>query len=377
MATTITWPGSSSFFPGDTPFGLYDADTAFQEDADNIAKWCAHRLGYPTVDIELNDIQFYACFEEATSEYSSQVNRFNIKDNLLSVQGASTASNLTHRNVQSTGLNSMISLAKDYGSEAGSGGNLTWYTGSLQLSSSTQVYDLTDSSSVTLESGTPGTTSIEIKRIFYQSDPAINRYFDPYLAGLDAFGWQNYSTGINYLMMPVYDDLLRIQEIEFNDTVRKSAYSFELTNTRLRIFPTAQTGSLYFQYIKTDERETQTLGTQHVTSDFSNINYQFMDYCAINSPGKQWIRKYTLALAKELLGEIRSKYGSIPSPAGEVSLDGDTLRSEAAVEKENLIAQIREDLESSSKRNMFERQKEISEFQQETLNRVPLSIYIG
>lgn len=377
MATTITWPGSSSFFPGDTPFGLYDADTAFQEDADNLAKWCAYRLGYPTVDIELNDIQFYACFEEATSEYSSQVNRSNIKDNLLSVQGVSTASNLTHRNVHSSGLNSMIELAKDYGSEAGSGGNITWYTGSLQLTSSTQVYDLTDSSSVSFESGTPGTTSIELKRVFYQAAPATNRYFDPYLAGLDAFGWQNYSSGVNYLMMPIYDDLLRIQQIEFNDTVRKSAYSFEISNNRLRIFPAAQTGSLYFQYIKTDDRKDQTIGTQHVTSDFSNINYAFMDYCAINSPGRQWIRKYTLALAKELLGEIRSKYGSIPSPSGEVTLDGDTLRSEASVEKENLIGQLRDDLDGASKRNMFERQKEISEFQQETLNRVPLPLYIG
>ena len=81
MATKVTWPGSASFFPGDTPFGIYDTDTTFVADAENTAEWCAKRLGYPTVDIEMNAIQFFACFEESVAEYSSQVNRFNIKDN--------------------------------------------------------------------------------------------------------------------------------------------------------------------------------------------------------------------------------------------------------------------------------------------------------
>ena len=102
-----------------------------------------------------------------------------------------------------------------------------------------------------------------------------------------------------------------------------------------------------------------------------------MVYADINDPGKQWIRKYTLALAKELLGNIRSKYGSIPIPGSEVNLDGDTLRSEAASEKENLISQLREDLEAASRRNLLERQKEESEFMNETMNKIPYGIYIG
>ena len=120
MATRITWPGSSSFFPGDTPFGIYDRDKYFANDADKVADWCAQRLGYPTVDIEMQAAQFFACFEEAVSEYSSQVNRFNIKDNLLTVTGTSTGSNLTGRNVKSTGLDNLIRLSKTYGTEAGS-----------------------------------------------------------------------------------------------------------------------------------------------------------------------------------------------------------------------------------------------------------------
>ena len=385
MATKVTWPGSASFFPGDTPFGIYDTDTTFVADAENTAEWCAKRLGYPTVDIEMNAIQFFACFEESVSEYSSQVNRFNIKDNLLSMQGISTASSLTHRHVESTGLNSMIRLSKQYGTEAGSGGEVTWFTGSVAVNSGSQVYDLTDSTVTSYESGTPGTDSIEVKRVFFQQSPAITRFFDPYLGSgygtiqqLSEFGFQNYSPAVNYLMMPIYDDLLRIEAIEMNDMVRRSAYSFELINNKLRVFPQPQaTGSIIFQYIKTSDRSSLIIGSTQHTSDFSDINYDFMTYKHINSPGRQWIRKYTLALAKELLGEIRSKYGALPTPGGDVSLDGDTLRTEASAEKENLIAQLREDLEQASKRNLMERQKEIAEFQQESINKVPLNIYIG
>ncbi len=385
MATKVTWPGSASFFPGDTPFGIYDTDTTFVADAENTAEWCAKRLGYPTVDIEMNAIQFFACFEESVSEYSSQVNRFNIKDNLLSMQGISTASSLTHRHVESTGLNSMIRLSKQYGTEAGSGGEVTWFTGSVAVNSGSQVYDLTDSTVTSYESGTPGTDSIEVKRVFFQQSPAITRFFDPYLGSgygtiqqLSEFGFQNYSPAVNYLMMPIYDDLLRIEAIEMNDMVRRSAYSFELINNKLRIFPQPQaTGSIIFQYIKITDRNNKVFGSTIHTSDFSDINYDFMTYKHINSPGRQWIRKYTLALAKELLGEIRSKYGALPTPGGDVSLDGDTLRTEASAEKENLIAQLREDLEQASKRNLMERQKEIAEFQQESINKVPLNIYIG
>ena len=167
-----------------------------------------------------------------------------------------------------------------------------------------------------------------------------------------------------------------MQEIEFNDQVRKSAYSFELINNKLRIFPNpTHNYTFYFQYIKTSDRKGQS--TSGVVSDYSNIAYDNIEYKFINDPGESWIRKYTLALCKELLGAIRGKYSSVPIPGGDVSVDGDALRSEGAAEKENLIAQLREDLEAASRRNSMERNKEESEFQQEIINKVPLGIYVG
>ena len=181
----------------------------------------------------------------------------------------------------------------------------------------------------------------------------------------------------------MYDDMLRMQAIEFNDVVRKSAFSFELINNKLRIFPkptNTAAYNLYFHYILTEDRNQPYKNLASASaqiSDFSNVPYDNMDYKQINDPGKQWIRKYTIALTKELLGGIRSKYASIPIPGGEVSVDGDTLRTEAASEKEILISQLREDLEQASRRNMLERQKDESEFQLITINNVPLNIYIG
>ena len=199
---------------------------------------------------------------------------------------------------------------------------------------------------------------------------------------MDGFGWGNLSPAVQFMMMPVYADLLRIQAIEFNDQVRKSAYTFELRNNKIRIFPNpTSTYKLWFEYILKSDRDNplQTRYGEGVgtVSDFSNVPYTNMQYQYINDVGKQWIRKYGLALSKELLGMIRSKYGSIPVPNAETTLDGDTLRGEATTEKEILITELRENLEAASRKMMLEADSEESTRLQEKLQKVPLPIYIG
>jgi hypothetical protein len=382
MATQIPiWTGTSTFASGQTPFGFYDSETSFQNDADNTAAWCAKRLGFPIVDVELQSGSFYAVFEEAITEYSSQVNYFNIKENLLNLQGTPSGSNLTHREI-TPNFDRLITLASQYGTEAGAGGDVTYKSGSITVSSASgQTYNLDSLWANVSESG----NEIEIKRIFYEPAPAVTRFFDPYVgtgAGseqmLQGFGWGQYTPAVNFLMLPMYDDLLRIQAIEFNDHIRKSAYTFELVNNEIRVFPEpTNEAKLYFHYIVRNDRKEPLKSNSGSMTDFSNATYNNMRYVEINHAGKQWIRKYTLALAKELLGSIRSKYGSIPIPGGETNLDGDTLRNEATTEKENLLNQLREDLEATSRRNMLERQKDEAEFMSETLTRIPYPIYIG
>ena len=384
------WPGSSSFASGNTPYGFYDSDTEFSgssnHSVDKFADWAAKRLGYPIVAVEMQDVQFYACYEEAITEYSAQVNQANLVDNILFLQGQETGSgatktDLTHRKVTPT-FGRTVQLAEQYGSEAGVGGTIDFKSGSIEMKDGQQDYDLDALWSNVSESG----NTIEVRKVFYEAEPAITRYFDPYAGTgdgsynmLDSFGMGNYSPGISFMMMPVYADILKIQAIEFNDQIRKSAYSFQLRNNKLKIFPIPEEDyTLHFEYIVKKDRDNTLQGnSEGVITDISNAPYDNMEFKEINDVGKQWIKKYALALCKELLGTIRSKYASLPIPNAETTLDGDTLRNEATAEKEFLMTQLKELLEKTGRKALLEADKDEAQFVQEKLQKVPYPIYIG
>tara|TARA_B100000614_G_scaffold150766_1_gene133738 strand:- start:166 stop:1329 length:1164 start_codon:yes stop_codon:yes gene_type:complete len=387
MAVNIPiWPGSGSFSSGSsTPFGYFDDDSSFQSDAPKVAEWCAKRLGYPIVDVELQDINFFACLEEAANEYSSQVNQYRAKENMLSLKGNSLDLDLKDTEI-ATNLGGVVNIAKDYGTEGLSGGRVTVYTGSFEMVGNQQIYDLGDDNVVNLESGSVA-NGITLRRVFHTQPPAIIRYFDPFVGTglgsqqmLNTFGWGAYSPGVSFMMQPMFDDLLRLQAIEFNDFIRKSSFGFHVDGKRIKLFPVPTTGDagskVYFHY--TLESETKSpIAKSNVVSDLSNAPFGRLTYTNINSSGRQWIARYSLALAKEMLGAIRSKFSNIPIPGSEITLDGGDLRSEAAAERETLITELKEMLEATSRRALMEAKKEESEFLEETLNRVPRPIFIG
>ena len=387
MAQELIYPGSSSFFPGQTPFGIYDDDYVFQEDAPKMALWCARRLGFPIQNVELQDENFYACFEESVSEYGAQVNQFNIRNNLETLKGKKSGTNYSGKLVQGTNLPNLVAISSAYGTLTSVGGNTDNKKGHVELIAGQQEYDLTELWAAANESG----KKIEITRVFHEPVPAINRFFDPYSVSgqgtmnlIDEFGFGSYSPAAQFILMPVFEDLLRIQAIEFNDQFRKSAFTFNIVNNKIKVFPMPTTnhinlyGKLYFEYFVTEEFiENSTKVTTDVVSDYSNIGYDFIQYCDINDVGKQWVRKYCLALVKELLGAIREKYSTIPIPGSEISLDGAALRSEAQTEKEALMTQLRETLEELSRKVQFENRNNEANQHQEMLRKVPLAIYIG
>ena len=385
MIQPLIYPGSSSFFPGQTPFGIYDTDYTFGDDAPKVALWCARRLGYPIQNVELIDENFYACFEEAASEYSAQVNQFNIRNNLTSLLGKATGTNYSQKMVQGTNLPYLVGIADSYGTQAGVGGNTDIKKGSIPLQVGKQEYDLDTLFADVSESG----KKIDIVRVFHEAVPAISRFFDPYSVSgqgtlnlIDEFGFGSFSPASQFILMPMYEDLLRMQAIEFNDQIRKSAFTFNIVNNKIRIFPipssTSLMTTLYFDYIVRDEYfANSTIVKADVVSDYSDVQYDFISYRKINDVGKQWIRKYTLALVKELLGAVREKYSTIPIPGSEVSLDGAALRAEAQTEKDNLMTQLRETLEELSRKNQFEYRNTEATQTQEMLQKVPLAIYIG
>jgi hypothetical protein len=407
MSLNLKWPGSGSAivaFSGSTtsslgltPFGIYDLDHDFYTDAPKTATWVAKRLGYPIVDVELIDEQIYSCFEESVSEYSAQVNQFNLRNNLDILRGQKKESfggraNYSQTLVDGSYLPTTVRMSQQYGTLAGVGGNTSIKKAYINLVAGKQKYDLmanavdveTSSSFSTLY--TSGST-VDVTKVFYEATPAIARFFDPYSVGaqgtlnlMSELGFGNFSPAAQFLMMPLYEDVLRMQQIEFNDHIRKSTFTFNIVDNKLEIFPipTNVLKTLYFEYISRDEFEhdSQTIQADSL-SDYSDIPYDFIQYGSINDVGKQWIRKYTLALSKELLGAIREKYSSVPIPDGEVTLDGAALRSEAQVEKDELVKQLRENLEEMSRKNVMENKTHESNHHQEMLRKVPLKLYVG
>ena len=403
----IVWEDKPRPVPGLTPFGFYDNDAEFQLEAPKAAKFMARRLGYPVVDVEMNDEMFYACYEEAVTEYSSQVHQFTIRENMYNIMGVQIQGamkmNLTNMIVPPN-LNHVMRIAGSYGQEAEVGGNVDWHKGWIDIKAGVQDYDLNYLWAQVSESG----AVIEIKRVYHHEPIAFSYGLSsglgysgiPGTGGganssnvLSEFGWQGavpaIASGLSYTVMPMYEDLLRMQAIEFNNQMRRSGYGFEIRNNKFRIFPIPLYDSIiYFEYIIANDRYAGTpdSGSSYhlsssqadVVTNPANAPYDNMLYSDINAPGRRWILKYSLASAKQTLGSaVRSKYQSIPIPGSEVIMNGDALAQEGINEKEALIQQLIDMLEKTTPRYQMESQREQAENLQGTMKSVPMPIIVG
>jgi hypothetical protein len=388
MANSQLWTGTATFIPGtSTPFGFYDNDYQFQIDAVKVAKFCAHRLGYPSMDIEMGDIEFFTCFEEAVTTYGNEVYLYQIRNNFISLEANPNDIPLNN-SVITPSLGNIIRIAAGYGSEAGVGGYTTYYSGSIDMKAGQQDYDLAAWASA---SGViSGNDSIEIKAVYYENAPAIVRYFDPYAGTgygsqqlLDAFGFGNKSPAINFMLMPLNYDLATIQAIELNDQIRRSAFSFNIVNNKLKIFPIPTVDKrLFFEYVKVSERNSvvATSGPgsgDNLVTDISNVPYNNPSYMSINAPGRYWIFEYTLALAAETLAFIRGKYTQVPIPGAEVTLNQADLLGKSKDLQLALIEKLRTDLDEASRKMQLERKAAENAAMQQTLQQVPMNIFIG
>jgi len=380
MANVQTWNGTATFTAGDTPFGFYDSDTDFQTDAVKVAKFCGTRLGYPLMDVELQEESFFTCFEEAVTTYGNEVFNFKIRENYLNLEGSLTGSSMNNQLTDPT-LNRIIQISKHYGTEAGVGGNVTKYSGSIAITSSQQTYDLDQWAT---DNGITG--SIEVRKVFYEAPPAIQRYFDPYAGTgtgiqslMDTFGFGSFSPGINFMLMPVSYDVALMQAIELNDQIRKSHYSFELVNNKLKLFPRpTSSGSIWFEYYKNDDKSAINYNrSTKLITNVGEVPYSNPVYSQINSVGRQWIFKYTLALAKEMLAYIRGKYQVVPVPGSEATLNQADLLTDARAEKTELLTGLREMLDQTSRGKQLEAQAKEAEDVQNTLKSIPMTIYVG
>ena len=255
------------------------------------------------------------------------------------------------------------------------------------MSSSVQDYSFQTFMTQSNITGSVADFGIEIKRVFYQGAPAITRYYDPYVGSgfgtmnlFDSFGFGGDSPAINFLMMPLNYDLGVIQQIEMSEMVRRSNYSFEIHDNKIRIFPIPVTssGNLFFEYINRDERvESSSMIIPGVVNNVSNVPYGNPNYDEINPIGRQWIFEMTLAIAKEMLGYVRGKYSTIPIPNADMTLNQADLIAAATAEKTALLERLRAYFDETSRLGSLDRRAKEAEAVMIETSMVPYTIYIG
>ena len=394
------WDGSTNFIAGEsTPFGFFDDDLAFQEDAPRVARYCAEKLGWPVLDIELNERQFYTAFEEAVAAYSKEVLEFIAAENMSNQQiGGSAGGSSVNQTLYKPSLQSVISFSKQYGMEAGVGGDADMLSALIDLVPGEQDYDLESLIG----------TGIEIRKVFYEAPPAILRYFDPYAGTgtgiqslMDAFDFGSFSPGVNFLLMPASYDMLKVQAIEFNDQIRKSAYTFEINNNKLRIFPVPKSaGKLKIQYYSLQDKTNAYVNdavsfaatannsgtvngsgggtsTTGITTNISNADAPFLEYSGINDIGRQWIYKYAVATCKEMLAYVRGKYQTVPVPGSEVTMNAADLLADARDEKVFLVEDMKATMQTASLTNQLELAATQTKYINDAMQGVPMHVYVG
>ena len=399
MAEIAIWDGTTNFVAGEsTPFGFYDDDIAFQEDAPKVARYIAEKLGFPVLDVELSERNFYTAFEEAVTAYGKEVIEAIAAETIASQVGGSASGTAVNQTLFKPSLKSVIETSRQYGMEAGVGGDVDLKSAMIDLKINQQEYDL----EALIDDG-----DIEVRKIFYEAPPSILRYFDPYAGTgtgiqslMDAFDFGSFSPGVNFLLMPASYDLLKVQAIEFNDQIRRSTYSFEINNNKLRIFPVPKNdGKLKVQYYRTADKTYNvndgvdfeataesggsvsgtggSTSSTGISTNISNVNAQNLVYSEINAIGRQWIFKYAAATAKEMLAYVRGKYQTVPVPGSEVTMNASDLLQDARDEKVFLVEDLKATMQTASMTNQLELAATQTKFINDAMQGVPMHIYIG
>lgn len=393
MANPTIYNGNPGPISGSTPFGFYDNDPEYQSDGPKVANYCARKLGYPVLDVELQDLNIYACFEEAVSIYAEELYQLKIKDNYITLEGQPTSS-LLNNTVVSPNLTNLINISETYGQPAGVGGFVSWKSGSLLLTASVQNYDLYEWAVQT--QGMDPSDRVMVQRIMYQAPPALYQYgygsYYPQLGGAGAWpsnwggygfaGWGGVGNSVTYY--PVFWSIQMIQEIEMQNTVNLPAWTFELIGTNLRIMPVpVQTGrNLSIQYCFQSDLMSLTENSpygdnQGLVANPSMAPYGLITYSDLNQPAKQWIKEFTAALTSELLGLIRGKYTVVNIPGAETTLNFADLIARGQKMQQELREKLRLDLEDMSRQKQLERKQSENDSLKDTLNNIPIPVFIG
>ena len=376
------------FVPGSTAFGVFDNDLMFQQDADKVADFVRKKLGEPVMQVHLCSTQIYLSFEQACLEYSAMVNSYQAKSTLATFLGSPTG---TLSGSQNTFPKMVLSLeqavADPWAAEGNVNSSLPLYSGSIDLNVGQQTYDIP--ALLSASGQWDGTGHIRLRDVYHKSPMAAYRFFGT-TSGLNylnsQFRFESFTPETLFYMLPIWEDVLRGMQFKTSNTVRRSNYSFDLHNNNIRLYPPPQNSyKLWITYTIDPNPSAANTGVSgsvnnpglNGVANLSNIPFGNIEYSKLNSISKQWIWNMSLAFAKEIEGNIRSKFSTVPIPNGDVTLNGPQLIQDAKAEMEQLRANLKELLEETTYQKLMEKEAQMTENLQNTWKGAPLGIYIG
>ena len=385
--------GMSSFIAtiNPTPFGFFDSEVSFQSDADRMIHFVKQKLGDAPLQVELTSKQIWACFEEATCEYSNQIAKVKIQSELLNLMGMQTGSVDLINKYPRQSLDYLMRMAEPYASYAGVGGSYDQLIGYFNLVDGQQDYNFyTDlrsypSGSILFQDTNimPTKGKLRIMDVFHTNPIAAQQYLlnaanvTNFMA--QNFNYESYVNSTIFYVLPVFEDVLRRSMLDMAYRVRRSNYSYDIYGSNLRIYPVPNMqpymiGKLFIR-LATDQNPYDPSYQDDSINGVSgpnNVPFGNLMYGTINQPGRQWIREYTFALCREVLGQIRSKYKSIPIPNAELVLNGEDLISQGREDKTNLLTEIKEWLQNMTYDKLLEQSALRSENIMKQLKAVPM-----
>jgi hypothetical protein len=383
------------------PFGIYTTGSFISGAVDQVA-YTYRKLGGDILDLEIKAENVYANYEEAVLEYSYIVNLHQAKNTLGSTLGNPTGSFNEdgtivegQRGVETIypkfNFGYAMKVGQQFSHEAGFGGTQRIYSASFDTVANQQDYDLQSIVSASAEAGgvpyenIDKTKRIVIRDVFYVSNRAMWRFYG-YYGGLNVVGnlhsYGQYADDSTFNIVPVWQN--KIQAIQYEDHLytRTSHFSYEIIDNNLRLFPIPDTVSpekFWFRFsirdsTWSDEFDNGQFGVNNMnTLPFENIPFE-----SINSIGKQWIRRFALALSKETLGQVRSKFGNnVPIPGDNVTLNGSELLAQAKDEQEKLRGELKEQLEAMTYDKLIEMDAGTVDNVNNIQKQVPTGIYVG
>lgn len=374
-----------------TPFGVYDNESPFQADADSVVTFVKRKLGDDILSVELTKKQIFGNFEEAVLEYSAIINQYQAKSQMVNYLGFPTGSALSgsENKYPRENLEYLSRFAEPYAMEAGIGGSYNFVSGTISLESGRQDYDIyTELSGANggLFNNTKG--KIRICEVYHYNPQAAYRFFDTtsainYLN--NEFSFESFTPETIFYVLPVFEDILRAGQLDLSNRVRRSNYSYKVSGTKIRIYPipTIDNKKLWIKIRQYPDPNSPAYKDSSTTgvSNMSNLPFGNIPYRQINSIGKQWIRQYTVALSMEQLGYIRGKFGNVPIPGGEVSLNSSDMISNGRTDKEALVTKLKEMLESMTYDKLVELQATRAEQINKQLKYIPVPngkcVYLG